>query len=79
VTVGGTPVQSYDLFVCLDGPQVPGLMDITRGSADGGIFQASIPVQPLMVFTPVGGGAPLVLQRSRELTHRCSARRTQPG
>jgi hypothetical protein len=48
--------NQWKIAVQVPPPQPTGTMTITRDSADGGTFTASLPVRPVFVFTPVGGG-----------------------
>lgn len=55
VTSGGSPMGLWDVQVNILGPQPQGSMTITKTHANGGTFTATFTVQPLFVFTEVGG------------------------
>ena len=53
ITIGGF---DWKVKLTVPAPQPTGSMTITRGSADGGTFNSTLPVRPIFIFTPVSGG-----------------------
>ena len=61
VVTNGNPTL-WDVQVTLGNcPQGIGSMTITQNDVHGGNFDSVLPVTPLFVFTPVGGGSPVQL------------------
>lgn len=59
VTFNGEPTPSFwhvGIFLSTAVPQPPSRMTITHDSKGGGTFTSTLMVQPLFVFTEVGGG-----------------------
>ena len=51
---GGASTELWDVYMDLSGPQPIGTMDVDHAQANGGAFDAILPVQPRFTFVRVG-------------------------
>jgi hypothetical protein len=57
-----TDGRHFKLRVCLSSfASGTGTIALTRTNSDGGTFNSTLPVLPKLIFTPVGGGSPVVI------------------
>lgn len=57
-----TDGRQFKLRVCLSSfASGTGTITLTRSNSDGGTFDSTLPVLPKLIFTPVAGGSPVVI------------------
>lgn len=57
-----TDGRRFKLRVCVSSfASSTGTITLTRNNSDGGTFDSTLPVLPRLIFTPVGGGSPVVI------------------
>lgn len=61
VTTGAGSPSLWNVDVCINQPQPTGTIDLTLDTPEGGSYDSSLPVVPVFLFTPVGGGPTLSL------------------
>jgi hypothetical protein len=75
VNIGGT---FFDVFATAALTQTPGSMTVFHTAVDGGIFISTLPINAVLTFTPVGGGASFTTTFSTTLMSACTWSHTPP-
>jgi PEP-CTERM motif len=75
VNIGGT---FFDIFVTELPDQALGSMTVVHSTPDGGVFSSTLPVNALLTFMPVGGGASFSMTFAATLNANCEWSHTPP-
>jgi PEP-CTERM motif len=75
VNIGG---NLFDISATAAPLQALGSMTVVHSTVDGGVFTSTLPVNVLLTFTPVGGGAPFSTSFSTTLMSTCVWSHTPP-